>query len=57
MQEAIEDLRVFYGWSKNSDMPQHYARAYFEGELTELSSERMERAIESARNSYEGNRI
>lgn len=26
-------LRVFFGWSRSSDMPQRYARAYYENAL------------------------
>ncbi len=33
MPSAMERLRVFFGWSPTSDMPRHYARAYFEGQL------------------------
>lgn len=54
LSEAIEDLRVFYGWAKDSDMPQHYARAYFEGELSEQTSERIELAVETVRANYKG---
>lgn len=54
LSEAIEDLRIFYGWAKDSDMPQHYARAYFEGDLSEQTSERIERAIVTVRANDKG---
>lgn len=31
--EALSKLRVFFGWSHGSQMPHHYARAYWENEL------------------------
>lgn len=33
MQVALDALKIFFGWSKKSEMPQHYARAYFEDRL------------------------
>lgn len=30
LDDAMEKLRVFFGWAPNSNMPKHYARAYFE---------------------------
>jgi integrase len=36
LDTAIEKLRVFFGWAPNSDMPRHYARAYFETTLSEV---------------------
>lgn len=32
-EEALSKLRVFFGWSHGSQMPRHYARAYWENEL------------------------
>jgi integrase len=33
MNEALQKLRTFFGWSKNSQMPLRYARAVFEDRL------------------------
>lgn len=33
MDLALQKLRVFFGWSRTSQMPHHYARAYFEDRL------------------------
>ena len=32
-EEAESKLRTFFGWSRSSDMPQRYARAYYENTL------------------------
>lgn len=32
-EEALSKLRVFFGWSHGSQMPRHYARAYWESAL------------------------
>jgi len=34
MEEALQKMRVFFGWSRNSDMPQKYARAVFEDRVS-----------------------
>jgi integrase len=33
MDEALQKMRTFFGWSRISDMPTHYARAVFEDRL------------------------
>lgn len=33
MDEALQKMRTFFGWSRASDMPTHYARAVFEDRL------------------------
>lgn len=33
MEEALQELRSFFGWSRSSDMPQKYAKAVFENRL------------------------
>ena len=53
MDKAIEKLRVFFGWSKTSEMPRHYARAYFETELAEIWNEHYDAYVETLR-SIEG---
>lgn len=34
MEEALQELRAFFGWSRTSDMPQKYAKAVFEDQLS-----------------------
>lgn len=36
MPEALQKLRTFFGWSKESDMPSRYARAVFESRLANV---------------------
>lgn len=36
MPEALQKLRTFFGWSKESDMPSRYARAAFENRLASV---------------------
>jgi len=36
LDTATEKLRVFFGWSPKSAMPQHYAKAYFETALADV---------------------
>jgi hypothetical protein len=33
MDEALQKLRTFFGWSRTSTMPSRYARAVFEDRL------------------------
>ena len=33
MDEALQKLRTFFGWSRTSNMPLKYARAVFEDRL------------------------
>ncbi len=33
MPEALQKMRTFFGWSKESGMPVRYARAVFESRL------------------------
>lgn len=30
LEEAVQRMRPFFGWARSSDMPQHYARAFFD---------------------------
>jgi len=53
MDKAIEKLRVFFGWSEASEMPRHYARAYFETGLAEIWNEHYDAYVETLR-SIEG---
>lgn len=36
MDEALQKLRSFFGWSRESQMPVHYARAVFEDRLSSV---------------------
>ncbi|MNY69119.1 hypothetical protein D3C86_2070100 [compost metagenome] len=36
MDEALQKMRTFFGWSRTSDMPAHYARAVFEDRLSAI---------------------
>jgi hypothetical protein len=36
MDEALQKMRTLFGWSRNSDMPLHYARAVFEDRLANV---------------------
>jgi len=36
MDEALQKMRTFFGWSKESDMPSRYARAVFENRLASV---------------------
>jgi hypothetical protein len=42
MELASQSLRVFFGWSRSSDMPRHYARAYFEERLNQVWDKRLD---------------
>lgn len=42
MELATQSLRVFFGWSRSSDMPRHYARAYFEERLNQVWDKRLD---------------
>lgn len=50
MNMAIQQLRVFFGWSRNSQMPQLYARAYFEDRLATVWQDAFDLHIDSIRN-------
>jgi hypothetical protein len=38
LDEALQKMRSFFGWSRTSDMPQRYARAVFEDRLSGIWS-------------------
>lgn len=48
--EALERLRAFFGWSHTSQMPRHYARAYFESKLSEVWRDDFDAHISAIRN-------
>lgn len=49
IQQSIEKLRVYFGWSKKSDMPRHYAKAYFETSLAEVWNEKFDTYVDALR--------
>lgn len=51
LDRAMEKLRLFFGWSPESDMPRLYARAYFETELAEVWNEKFDRFVDALRRS------
>ncbi|WP_370156495.1 tyrosine-type recombinase/integrase [Ferrovibrio sp.] len=42
MAVALQKLRAFFGWSYASEMPRHYARAYFENRLSTVWSDQFD---------------
>lgn len=49
MDTALQKLRVLFGWSRNSTMPQRYARAYFEERLATVWQDAFEVHIDALR--------
>jgi len=49
MDEAVEHLRAFFGWALVSEMPRHYARAYFENRLTAVWKDSFDTHVEALR--------
>lgn len=47
--EAIRRLRPFFGWSRDSEMPFHYARAYFDPRYAKLWDEDFETSLKALR--------
>jgi integrase len=48
-EEALSKLRVFFGWSHGSQMPRHYARAYWEAELGRVWNDAFDEHVEALR--------
>jgi len=48
--EVYEKLRAFFGWSYSSEMPRHYARAYFESRLAAVWHDDFDANVELLRN-------
>lgn len=46
MDEALQQLRTFFGWARTSDMPRRYARAVFEDRLSDVWSKVLDDRIE-----------
>lgn len=57
MELALQNLRVFFGWTKDSEMPRHYARAYFEDRLISVWHKKFDDRVDVLRaiRSIEGN--
>ena len=49
LDKAQEKLRTFFGWSKKSDMPRLYAKAYFETSLDEAWGEKFDHFVDALR--------
>jgi integrase len=49
MDEALQKLRVFFGWSRDSQMPVRYARAVFEDRLSSVWNDTFDDRIEVLR--------
>lgn len=48
-EEALQLLRSFFGWSKGSLMPNHYAEAYFEDRLKTVFASKLDLRVEFLR--------
>lgn len=46
---ALQNLRVFFGWTKDSEMPRHYARAYFEDRLISVWQQKFDDRVDVLR--------
>lgn len=51
LDRAMEKLRLFFGWTPESEMPRLYARAYFETELAEVWNEKFDSFVDALRRS------
>ncbi len=49
MTNALEQMRVFFGWSRDSDMPLRYARAVFEDRLASVWNSNFDDHVEVLR--------
>ena len=49
MTNALEQMRVFFGWSRDSDMPLRYARAVFEDRLASVWNSKFDDRVEVLR--------
>jgi integrase len=54
MEESLQQMRTFFGWSRESDMPLRYARAVFEDRLSSVWSDIFDDHIELLRNIPKG---
>jgi hypothetical protein len=49
LEEALHRLRPFFGWKRSSDMPFHYAGAYFAPRHSKVWDETFERSLTALR--------
>ena len=54
MTDALERMRVFFGWSRGSEMPLRYARTVFEYRLASVWNSRFDDRVDVLRNLPEG---
>lgn len=45
MDEALQKLRAFFGWSRESQMPVRYARAVFEDRLSSVWNDALDERV------------
>lgn len=50
MSDAVERLRAFFGWARDSQMPRKYARAVFEHRIMSIWEEKFDDRVEILRN-------
>lgn len=50
MTDALQRMRVFFGWSRESEMPLRYARAVFEDRLASVWNSRFDDRVDVLRN-------
>lgn len=50
MEDALQRIRTFFGWSRSSDMPLRYARAVFEHRLASVWRNEFDERVEVLRN-------
>jgi hypothetical protein len=48
-EQAMSNLRGFFGWSKTSVMPLHYAKAALDERLNETWTDRLDERLEFLR--------
>jgi hypothetical protein len=49
MDEALQKMRTFFGWSRQSTMPARYARAVFEDRLAGVWNDAFDDRVELLR--------
>lgn len=49
MDEALQKMRTFFGWSRSSDMPRKYGRAVFENRLATVWNDVFDNRVEILR--------
>lgn len=49
-EESLQKLRAYFGWTHQSIMPRHYARAYWERHVEEVWNDSFDAHVEALRN-------